>query len=579
MNAVRQFSLRSRVLLLTGLLFLVFAVPVWLAVRSMADHLVEDWASRFAQLQVQHDKSRTLAPLLREVSLAQELTTSAAVLAWARDPSREPAASEGLRELERYRERFHDRTYFAALLANGHYYFNNADNEFGERAFRYVLNRSKASDAWFFQQIDRGRTVLVNVNPDDNLGLTKVWINVLIRDGTKVLGMAGTGMDLDWFLNKVVETRQPGVMNLFLNADGAVQLSRDRDMIDFGSIAKSGSDHKTIDQLLNASDAGNVLQAMRALRSEPEGIRTLAVEVGGRPHLAGIAYLPEIDWYDLTLLDLDVVLPASTFGGILAVYLVAMAALLMVFNVMIRRFVLNPVEALDRAMQSVEAGHEDVPALQYPSGGELRRLMMRFTQMTQAVLDLRRGLEAKVQERTQALESLLRTDTLTGILNRRGMEERLSTELQRNARSGRTAGLICLDVDDFKTINDVHGHGVGDVALKAVAETLTRTLRPYDAAARWGGDEFLVLVAECDAVTLERLGHRICQAVSSNHGVRDAQGQLLDLQVSAGGHLVPAGESQEPALQAADQALYVSKANGKGRYSTYVPAGTGSDKR
>jgi len=579
MTAVRQFSLRSRVLLLTGLLFLAFAVPVWLAVRSMADNLVEDWASRFAQLQVLHDKTRTLAPLLREVSLAQELAKSPAILTWARNPDREPSASEGLRELERYRERFHDRSYFAALAANGHYFFNNADNEFGERSFRYVLDRDKPRDAWFFQQIERGRELLVNVNPDNNLGLTKVWINVLIRDGTQVLGMAGTGMDLDWFLNKVVETRQPGVTNLFVNADGAVQLSRDREMIDFGSIAKTGSDHKTIEQLLNPSDASKVLQAMQALRTEPDGLRTLSVEVGGRRHLAGIAYLPEIDWYDLTLLDLDLVLPASAFGGILAVYMVAMAALLMVFNVLIRRFILKPVEALDRAMQEVEAGREDVPPLQYPGGGELRRLMQRFTQMTQAVLDLRRGLEAKVQERTQALESLLRTDTLTGILNRRGMEERLTTELHRNARSGRHAGLICLDVDDFKTINDVHGHGVGDMALTAVAETLTRTLRPYDAAARWGGDEFLVLIAECDAATLERLGQRICQAVASSHGVRDAQGHLLELQVSAGGHLAPAGESQEQALQAADQALYVSKASGKGRYSTYVPAGTGSDKR
>ena len=579
MIPVRHFSLRSRVLLLTGLLFLVFAVPVWLAVRSMADNLLEDWASRFAQLQVQHDKTRTLAPLLREVSLAQELAKSPAIVAWARNPDREPTAAEGLRELERFRERFHDRTYFAALTSNGHYFFNNADNEFGERAFRYVLDRNQPKDAWFFQQIERGRALLVNVNPDDNLGLTKVWINVLIRDGKSVLGMAGTGMDLDWFLNHVVETRQPGVTNLFVNAEGAVQLSRDRQMIEFGSIAKSGSDRKTIAQLLGPGDASKVLHTMRSMRDEPQIIRTLAVEVGGRRHLAGIAYVPEIDWYDLTLLDLDLVLPASTFGGILSVYLVAMAALLMVFNVLIRRFILVPVEDLDRAMREVEAGREDVPPLKYPSGGELRRLMERFTQMTLAVLELRRGLEAKVQERTQALESLLRTDTLTDILNRRGMEERLATELQRNARSGHSAGLICLDVDDFKTINDTHGHGVGDVALKAVAQTLTRTLRPYDAAARWGGDEFLILIAECDAATLERLGHRICQAVAAHHGAHDLQGRLLDLQISAGGRLVPAGESLEQALQAADQALYVSKSGGKGRYSTYAPEGAGSDSR
>jgi diguanylate cyclase (GGDEF)-like protein len=188
--------------------------------------------------------------------------------------------------------------------------------------------------------------------------------------------------------------------------------------------------------------------------------------------------------------------------------------------------------------------------------------MRHFKDMAQTVWQTRSELEGKVRERTEALERLTQTDPLTELLNRRGMAERIEAERCRSQREQSCFGLLWLDVDLFKEINDQYGHRVGDQALVLIAELIRSTIRPYDSAARWGGDEFLVLVQGCDAGTLERLGERLCAAVADTGLLLDGAGQSIALSLSIGGALAD-GEAIESVLSRADQALYAAKAAGR----------------
>ncbi|WP_428624718.1 diguanylate cyclase domain-containing protein [Sedimenticola sp.] len=557
-------NLKPRFHLFTLILVLVSTVAGWWAVRALAEDIVEQWAMRYAEKQVLYDKSRTLQPILREVALSRQLANSQYLRDWARHPGNAEKTRHAIAEMESFRLNFHDQSYFVALLKNGHYYYNNAANEFGGKEFRYILDPKQEKDAWFYNLIDQGRDLHINVNPDLELGITKLWIDVLIRDGNEILGMAGTGLDLTGFIQNVVEEGVPGVTSLFVDHTGAIQIHRNESLIDFGSISKQPSNQRTIDLLFEQPDDRKaILAAMKALEDLKQTVVTEFVIVNGKRHLAGVTYLPEIGWYEITLMDLDVLLPFSQFTGILLVYAATLLGTFLLLNLFLHRQVLTPLSQLDNAMDRVEAGEDVTEHLGELGSGEIRRLMQRFLRMAHAILESRHNLEAKIQERTLALEHLTKTDPLTELLNRRGMTERIETELKRAQREASHIGLLWLDVDYFKQINDRYGHAIGDQALKLLADQIHETLRPYDVASRWGGDEFLILVQPADADTLSQIGTRLCQRIAENRQLVTSDGEIINLSASIGGHLSRDNEPLDSLLQHADQALYAAKAAGR----------------
>lgn len=562
-------NLKPRFLLLTALLFIASAAAASWSVRTLAEGIIEQWALRFIPKQALYDKSRALNPILREVALSRQLAISRFIRDWARNPDDPGLTGSALAELENYRQNFRDNSYFVALFSNGRYYHNNAANDYEGREFRYVLDPKKEADRWFYDLIRQNRDIHINVNPDLALGITKLWIDVLIRDGNDILGITGTGLDLTEFLTDVVEKNDPGVTSLFVDHTGAIQLHRDASFIDFGSVSKKDGTHKTIDLIFeNLDDRTAIYAAMKELEAGKKSVTTVFADVYGKRQLAGIVYLPEIDWHEITLIDLGTVLPLSHFSTILLVHSVTLLIALVLFNMALNRFVLNPLGQLDRAMAEIEAGKDPSSQLEQGGIGEVGRLISHFMQMAQAVLESRRDLEQKVQDRTAALERLAQVDPLTDLLNRRGMAARMETEISRARREHSLIGLLWLDVDWFKEINDTHGHAVGDQALKTVADIIRSIIRPYDLAARWGGDEFLVLLQPADQQTLDLLGERLRTAVAGCRHIVDS----VSLTVSVGGCLSAEGQQLDSLLNNADQALYKAKAAGRNCYLACTPS-------
>ncbi|HTU99002.1 MAG TPA: diguanylate cyclase [Luteitalea sp.] len=159
---------------------------------------------------------------------------------------------------------------------------------------------------------------------------------------------------------------------------------------------------------------------------------------------------------------------------------------------------------------------------------------------------------------SQAQEDAL-TDSLTGLPNTRFLWMHLTQELARAGRQASRLALLLVDVDDFKLVNDKEGHPVGDLALRELAGILRRAVRPYDVCARYGGDEFVIMMPECGREEAEeRL--RDLQSQIRRHQVRLADGRTLTLAVSIGAAVFPRdGDSSEALLAAADSRMYQDK--------------------
>ena len=123
-----------------------------------------------------------------------------------------------------------------------------------------------------------------------------------------------------------------------------------------------------------------------------------------------------------------------------------------------------------------------------------------------------------------------------------------------------------LDIDHFKRVNDVHGHGAGDAILKAVSETLVKSLRENDIVGRWGGEEFLVILSDVNATVLHDAAER-CRVLVANTGVL-TEGNRVSIGISIGATLMVNRDSAESVVKRADQLMYVSKSGGRNRTTT-----------
>jgi len=176
------------------------------------------------------------------------------------------------------------------------------------------------------------------------------------------------------------------------------------------------------------------------------------------------------------------------------------------------------------------------------------------------------GSEAWVKDLVGALVELSTRDPLTQSYNRRTFDAALAREVDRVARTGEQALLLMVDIDHFKQVNDRFGHRAGDLVLRAVAQALSLSVRPMDFVARFGGEEFAIILPNCSSAFGERLTERIRRRVEA---VRVKLPPLPDIQVSVsiGGAYAPQWVKSLPALwtERADKMLYSAKHAGRNR--------------
>ena len=169
---------------------------------------------------------------------------------------------------------------------------------------------------------------------------------------------------------------------------------------------------------------------------------------------------------------------------------------------------------------------------------------------------------ADQQKEIMILEKLADTDFLTGLANRRQFERAFNMEIERVNRGKSRGGLlVMIDLDNFKQINDQHGHQAGDECLKLVGELLERETRSLDVAARLGGDEFVLIFADADAdIAIDRTQEI---ALALNKLCLDWHGTKIEIRASVGLRRFAAGDTAKSVMNAADNTLYEEKKQNK----------------
>ncbi len=260
--------------------------------------------------------------------------------------------------------------------------------------------------------------------------------------------------------------------------------------------------------------------------------------------------------------------------GLLAAVL-ASAALLIATVWWGAGLVTRPLRALAEQARAVEAGHEQTQWSTSPVSREMHHLVAALRGMAntllqrkQALADSNAVLEEAVQQRTaelvrtnEELHRLSRRDPLTGLFNRLAADENLRSQFVRMKRMQHRYAVMMVDIDFFKRVNDTYGHEIGDQVLQGVAQVLQARLRETDFLARFGGEEFLIILPEIDLAAALDLAEKLRAAVES---ADNATGQAITL--SVGLAMADSGDAHEDdAVRSADQCLYQAKHTGRNR--------------
>jgi diguanylate cyclase (GGDEF)-like protein len=256
---------------------------------------------------------------------------------------------------------------------------------------------------------------------------------------------------------------------------------------------------------------------------------------------AAEAFAPLVAMRQKALLRTGIAAMAAGALGLLAIWLL-----------------LKPLETLRQQVSSIRRGDAGVDIIDTSRCDEIGALS--------------RAIHALTEQRTRAeaeMARLARTDALTGLCNRRMVENELDMALLRCTRSHAHLGVAFLDIDRFKDINDTHGHAVGDAVLVVFAQRLLHAVRATDIVARYAGDEFIVIFdGLAGSHELPPLAEKIVAAMRPPFPVI-AEG--LTVTTSAGLALSGAGSTRAGLLKCADEALYAAKAAGRDCF-TIAPA-------
>lgn len=394
-------GLKGQFLLLIIVIYLVTgaaALGVFtLVINKITRRLSEDFATQYAL----HQKDRILAPIQRELALSLKLADSPLLKRWARDEDNPDLKVIALAELDSYRRHFANHACFIVLDSSKHLYFNDAADAYREQPPR-VLNANRPNDQWYFKTISTITNFDLNVHYNEDLNVTKVWINAIIRDGAELLGVGGAGIALDQFIAHALSSDYEGVMTILLDRAGAIQAHRNRALIDYNTLTKTDAERQTFFRLLSSpAESAALKEQMEALAAGQIPVALLPLNLD-HSYLSAVVYLDEIQWFAVVLVDVDSLYTSWRFAPFVALLALSMLALAAAMVVLLNRLVLNPLAQLHQSAQAMAAGDYQQEAT-VSAKNEIGDLTHAFNQMAHTVRQHTGHLEQMVDERTLAL--------------------------------------------------------------------------------------------------------------------------------------------------------------------------------
>ncbi|MDR0292737.1 MAG: GGDEF domain-containing protein [Oscillospiraceae bacterium] len=533
----RMFTrFRNANILLFTLAFCILAGVMAFAFEGIVTKTSAEYAGRYAS----SSAGAFAARIDKEISLMSKAAHSPAVTEWLADESDGAKKARAYAELAGVVGELYSFNLYVGSESSLNEYRVETDYNADRIEPVAVLNADNPQDGWYFECVSSDGDYILSIDIDHIMRRKRVWLDYkVLRDGV-ILGVICTGLEFSHVVGELFSHYESNFLRgLIIGANGAIHMDSarmdDRDFL--YSLTESTVEDEFSDPKI-----------LSAVRSYMEGNGPAEVRLSSGPYrrmtitpIAGSGWAVVILSGSSSLFDISVFIPLTVT---VLVLLLAFALFTSTANY---RLFFRPLGYLDRSLAEMKENNIEL-IYGLDRDDELGHL-------SQTIRDL--FTKANV-------------DALTGIYNRRFMENNLEHIMEALSRSGGMLGILMIDIDFFKKYNDAYGHEQGDVCLRSVAGAVAAAAgRSGDFAARYGGEEFVVALPNTDENGACVIAGKLLEGVRGLNIPHpdNASAPCVTVSVGVTTGKVAYMQTWEDYVQRADEALYASKQSGRNRYT------------
>jgi len=526
---------------------LIFAVAFCImatVLLFLLNGIIETVSTEYAQQHALSTAEALGAHISREMGIVSQIARSDDVLDWLADEDNEVKKAIAVRKMASAVSELYSYNLYIGLENSLNQYRVVMDNTGGDITLINILNINEPYDVWYFKTINAENDYLLDIGMDRELQRKRVWIDYkLSRDGHP-LGVISTGLEFSHMVGELFTYYDRGnIRGLIIDENGIIYmdsaLMRDKDFLfsDFEAlIHEEFSDQEFISAIDSYLDNVDIYP--------DEAAEPIVLSLKSSPFRnATITPIRATNWSVVILSGGVSLFNISYFAPILITVLVLLATVALITSTANYRLIFLPLGRLDRSLTSLRENTEG-----HIYGSD------------------RNDELGDLSKTIQDLFTKANVDALTGIYNRRFMENNLEQNMEMLSRANGMLSVLMIDIDYFKKFNDTYGHDQGDVCLKEVARAIScGIMRINDFTARYGGEEFAVILPNTDengaCVVAEKLLERIRKLNIQHSGSTVATYVTVSIGVTTG--RVAYGQNWKEYMKRADEALYMSKTNGR----------------
>lgn len=524
----------------------VTLVAMFFLLHNITKNVSEDYAKLYAA-----NTSRALSSYLnKEVAIMSKAAGAHAIIEWFTDEENEEKKTAAYKEMQETITALSNDNIYLGIQESLHEYSVMESSAIEDVKPYSVMKPGFYDDEWYFDCVASDKKYLVNVDIDKIQNRKLVWLNFKVTNDGVPVGAICTGMEFSQRTEELFSGYDDSkIRGLIIDKKGLVYMdSIEHDSSEFLHYASADYVESDVaDQnFSNAfSDYLSSIEGYFELDSEPVALKLAS----GNYDYATIAPIGFTDWSVVTLYKASSLFNFAKLLPLFAILLILFVVFVMVTNIMSSRLIFRPLENL---VDSLEKMREENDESVY--GAE------------------REDEFGKLSKTIQDLFHKAHYDALTGIYNRRYMEKNLHSIMETLSRAGSILSVLMLDIDFFKNYNDTYGHDMGDKCIKSVAGVLADSItRTDDFTARYGGEEFIVILPNTDrygaCIIAEKIRQNI-QKLEISH-IENTASSFVTASLGVTTGKVIYTQSWEDYVRKADEALYISKEEGRNRV-TYL---------
>lgn len=406
---MKSFSLSKKIVLVFSLVLLLTSIPSAYIYKYLTEDILQTLGNDLLVEHVEKYNGIIKLKIDKELALISKISTSNTIVDWINDEENLELKKKAFEDLEVFRKLFEDQSYFLAIKKSNNYYYNDSKSE-NSTEKRYDLQRFNPQDAWFYQTIQSDKKYLLNVDYDEKLNVTKIWINYILKFEDKAVAIIGTGFDLSNFIHSVLNSNLKGITNILIDLKGNIQAHKNYDMIDFRTISKNNTNHKNILEIFpDKKEKEEFKILLSKLEKSSDNFLKMSYYDQGNKALLAVSKLGNIGWYNVSIIKGNEIVKYDYFIYLISTFIFSLIILVLSLAYGINKLILKPVSELDKGIDKIINGNYDIK-FKNQSSDEIGKFMMHFKQMSQ-----------KIKNYTQLLESSLEKANKVDILRKEFM--------------------------------------------------------------------------------------------------------------------------------------------------------------